>query len=96
MICTTIREGQECAFMTKKGCGYTDGKCVNIVEQCTGCNRAVEFSTGWYCTAAPEPELKWKSGRCNMATHVVDEAAAAGKKINPIKASKRASGKKKK
>lgn len=35
-----------------------------------------------------DPELKWKNGNCNLATHVVVEAKKK-QKINPIKASKR-------
>jgi hypothetical protein len=41
-----------------------------------------------YCSACPEPALKWKWGNCNMATHVVT-AAENKQKINPLKASKR-------
>ena len=89
MVCTTIKEGMECPFMTAQGCSYNGGICHSVVEQCKGCNRGSEFSSGWYCTACPDPSLKWKNGNCNMATHV--SAAGTGKniKINPLKASKR-------
>lgn len=89
MICTTIRNGQECVFMTAGGCGYNGGACVPIVEQCQGCKRAEPFETGIYCVAVPDPSVKWKNGNCNMATHIKAEAAAKTQKINPIKASKR-------
>ena len=89
MVCTTIRNGAECAFMTAQGCSYNGGLCHETVETCNGCNRAQEFSAGWYCTACPEPSLKWKNGNCNLASHIT---IATGKKqkINPLKASKRA------
>jgi hypothetical protein len=91
MICETIRKGSECAFMTAKGCGYNGGHCYEIVEACQGCSRAVQLSTGWYCTACPEPALKWKRGNCNLATHVTNTVVTAKAKVNPLKASKRAS-----
>ena len=89
MICTTLREGMECPFMTTSGCSYNGGICHEITEQCNGCNRSSEFSSGWFCTACPDPELKWKAGKCNMATHVVSESNGTKAKINPLKASKR-------
>ncbi len=89
MICTTVREGDNCVFMTTKGCSYNEGSCLPIIEACTGCQRTSEYKTGFYCVAAPDPSLKWKNGNCNIATHVKIEAAIKGKKINPIKASKR-------
>ena len=91
MKCTTIREGMECAFMTAKGCSYNNGLCHEVVEACKGCNRASEIESGWYCTACPEPSLKWKNGNCNLATHVTTESNKAKTKINPLKASKRKS-----
>ncbi len=91
MICTTIRKGVECPFMTAKGCAYTGGVCREIIEKCNGCDRTVEFPTGWFCSASPEPLIKWKNGNCNMATHIVAAVAETKAKINPLKASKRAS-----
>jgi hypothetical protein len=89
MICTTVREGDNCVFMTAKGCSYNGGTCLPIIDQCNGCNRTGEFETGVYCTAAPDPSLKWKNGTCNIATHVKTETETKKQKINPIKASKR-------
>ena len=86
MICTTIRNGVECTFMTAQGCSYNGGLCHETVETCNGCNRAQEFSAGWYCTACPEPSLKWKNGNCNLASHVTMEKTGAKQKINPLKA----------
>ena len=89
MVCTSAKEGLECIFMTKKGCSFNGGTCHQIKEECNGCNRASEFSSGWYCTACPDPSTKWKNGSCNLATHVVKESKAKNTKINPLKASKR-------
>lgn len=93
MICTTVREGHECTFMKKQGCGFRGGSCHPIVEQCNGCNRVVSCNAASYCVSAPEPALKWRNGVCNLATHVKADAAKQQAKINPIKASKRARGK---
>jgi hypothetical protein len=89
MVCTTVKESLECIFMTKKGCSFNGGGCHQIVEDCHGCNRASEFSSGWYCTACPDPSVKWKNGDCNFATHVTKETQVKNAKINPLKASKR-------
>jgi len=89
MLCATIKKDTQCAFMTANGCSYKGGICHQIVEQCKGCDRGAEFSSGWYCTACPDPSIKWKSGRCNLATHVAAESVKQTTKINPLKASKR-------
>lgn len=92
MICQTVRKGNECVFMNAKGCSYNGGVCHEIVEACKGCNRAAEIETGWYCSACPEPSIKWKNGNCNLATHVTNATEVTQKqKINPLKASKRGS-----
>ncbi|CAB5112473.1 hypothetical protein D3OALGA1CA_2109 [Olavius algarvensis associated proteobacterium Delta 3] len=91
MICETIRKGMECPFMTANGCGYNGGKCHMVVEQCEGCGKTSEFNTGWYCTACPDPAIKWKNGTCNLASHVKAATASNAQKINPLKASKRGS-----
>ena len=91
MQCMTVKEGVDCAFMTKKGCQYNGGTCHQIVEQCQGCERAKSFPTGTYCLSFPDPAIKWRRGPCNMATHVKASAQAQVNKINPLKASKRAS-----
>ena len=93
MLCQTCKPGTECLFMEKTGCTYNGGKCYPIVEQCQGCDRAVEYATGIYCNAFPEPSLKWVNGSgCNLATHVKKaQGTTNGKKINPLKASKRRS-----
>ncbi len=81
--------------MTAKGCAYKGGICQQIVEQCSGCGRQGQYSSGWYCTACPDPSTKWRNGICNLATHVSASAPAPEnkQKINPLKASKRSAGK---
>ena len=89
MICKTIRKGKECPFMTPEGCSYNGGLCHKVVEQCNGCNRASKYSTKWYCSACPDPSIKWRNGNCNIASHVVSAAVSDEPKLNPLKASKR-------
>lgn len=80
--------------MKSSGCSYNGGLCYEVVESCQGCSRTEEYSAKWYCTAFPEPSVRWKQGACNMATHVKASEAAKAQKINPLKASKRAHKKK--
>jgi len=89
MVCTTVRPGYECAFMTKKGCQFNGGKCHTIVEQCEGCQRIVEYPTGKFCMNFLDPSAKWKNGMCNMGTHVKRNHVDDNHKLNPLKASKR-------
>jgi len=90
MDCTTVRNGKPCPFMTAEGCSYNGGICHEIVDRCDGCNRSVEFGSGWYCGAFPEPATKWKNGDCNFASHITGKMTEAKNgKINPLKASKR-------
>ena len=89
MVCTTLRPGFECIFMTKKGCTFNGGSCHPIVDQCDGCQRIVEYPTGKYCMSFLDPSTKWKNGSCNMATHIQIDAKKETNKLNPLKASKR-------
>ena len=89
MVCETTRKGKKCTFMTAQGCVFNGGSCVEIVEACSGCNRSEQHETGWFCTAFPDPSMKWKHGNCNLATHVQATANEKKAKVNPIKASKR-------
>jgi hypothetical protein len=88
MICTTVKQGVDCPFMAAGGCSYNGGICCEIVEQCKGCKRSVQYLNAWYCSTCPEPVVKWKNGNCNMASHVL-VAKKETAKINPLKASKR-------
>jgi hypothetical protein len=90
MLCTTTREGYECAFMSAKGCSFNGGTCHPAVEPCQGCERTITVGDMVYCQAYPDPAAKWRFGKCNFATHVKGEAEIEVK-LNPLKASKRAS-----
>jgi len=92
MDCTTIKQGMDCSFMTAKGCSYNGGICHQVVEQCNGCNRGTELASGWYCTACPDPSIKWKNGNCNLASHITSASNSQKAKLNPLKASKRGRG----
>jgi hypothetical protein len=89
MVCQTVKAGTDCFFMTKKGCNFNGGTCYPIVPNCEGCARIKEYPTGKYCSAYPQPEMKWKNGRCNFATHVELDVPKEEKKVNALKASKR-------
>lgn len=90
MICNTVKSGFDCVFMTKKGCSYVS--CKVVVEQCEGCGKVFEYESGKYCKVYPDPQGKWMSGGCPTATHIKLEIKEA-QKINPLKASKKASKK---
>jgi hypothetical protein len=94
MQCQTQKPGVECLFMKKTGCSYNGGKCHSIVESCEGCSRALQFPAGKYCSNFPYPAQKWQNASCAMATHVKKAQRMEEQKINPLKASKRAAGKK--
>jgi hypothetical protein len=78
--------------MKKNGCTYNGGQCHPVVASCAGCSNVEEFSAGNFCRIFAEPALKWNAVSCNMASHIMAERAeeAAAKKVNPLKASKRA------
>jgi len=88
MICTTTKKGEECFFMTKNGCSYNGGTCHPVVEQCEGCERIREYAGGKYCSAYPNPGMKWKNATCNFATHVKKDSKQE-RVVNALKASKR-------
>ncbi len=89
MVCTSVKEGLDCYFMSNQGCQFNGGTCHEIVEQCEGCQKAQVFPTGSFCIAFPDPASKWRLGKCNMATHMKEAAKKEAAKINPLKASKR-------
>jgi hypothetical protein len=93
MLCNTTRQGMECAFMSSKGCSYSGGTCHPAIESCSGCDRTVASGDQFFCKSYPDPAAKWRNGACNFATHIKGESKEAGK-VNPLKASKRAAGKK--
>jgi hypothetical protein len=89
MICTTIREGVDCGFMSQTGCSFNGGQCHDIVEQCEGCKFIAEFPSGKFCVVVPDPASKWSLGACNLASHLDRKKVVAEHKVNPLKASKR-------
>ncbi len=96
MQCQTVLPGSECTFWGKQGCSFVDGSCQVIADNCEGCERIAVGTIGRVCTAYPAPSRKWLSGICNYATHVKVEIKSEELKTNPLKASKKASGGKKK
>lgn len=93
MQCQTIKKDKECFFWSKSGCGQLAGHCQTVVEKCEGCAKIETMPTGSYCTSYAEPQKQWLIGNCNMATNLKAEAKEATKMVNPLKASKRAGGK---
>jgi hypothetical protein len=79
--------------MSKNGCKYLGGACFEIVEQCEGCERVVKYDAGNFCSVYPHPAMRWRKGICNFAIHVKREITKndVTKKVNPLKAAKRAS-----
>ncbi|MGI6657501.1 MAG: PxxKW family cysteine-rich protein [Desulfobulbus sp.] len=75
---------------------FSDQPFLPVGEKCEGCERIVEKGEGRFCSTHLNPDAKWRLGICNLATHVKPEVLAITAKVNPLKASKRASKKKKK
>jgi len=74
---------------------YTDGSFQPVIEQCDGCERIIEVESRKYCKTYVSPEAKWRLGMCNFATHAKPEINIVKARVNPLKASKRASRRKK-
>jgi hypothetical protein len=92
MICASAKKGVDC-FLVRPAANSTAVGAYTIAEKCTGCQKAQQFLTGTYCLMFPEPATKWRIGNCNMATHIVKAPSTKETpKLNPLKASKRASG----
>lgn len=73
---------------------YTSGIFQPIIDRCEGCDRVIEVESQKFCKTYSCPAAKWKLGLCNFASHVKPEVLASTLKVNPLKASKRAMGKK--
>lgn len=93
MLCQTVKNGVECAFMNKKGCTFIGGSCVPIIDKCIDCSKVFDYESGKYCKVYPDPKSKWLKGNCPTASHA-KIAIKGEQKINPLKASKRANKKK--
>lgn len=79
------------AEMTAEGLSFKGTILEPVVEQCEGCERAVDFDSIKYCPCYAQPAKKWGHGVCNFATHARAGVDKEGKvKVNPLKASKRA------
>ena len=50
-----------------------------IIDKCEGCDRIREFEGENFCSSYASPASKWSGGRCNFATHVKVQVAAAAK-----------------
>ena len=74
---------------------YADRSFQSIIDQCDGCERIVEEDSAKYCTTYRDPEAKWRLGLCNFATHAKPELKLVKVRVNPLKASKRASSRRK-
>lgn len=72
---------------------YTSGIFNPIIDKCEGCDRVIEVESQKFCKTYTSPVAKWKLGICNFASHVKPEVLASTVKVNPLKASKRAMGK---
>lgn len=72
---------------------YTTGVFSPVIDKCIGCDRVIEVESQQFCKTYTSPAAKWKLGICNFASHVKPEIATSTVKVNPLKASKRAMGK---
>lgn len=66
--------------------------CEEIIDKCKGCAKVMAGDGKEYCSVYPQPAKKWRKGVCNFATHAKVEVPKdeSGKKVNPLKAAKRA------
>ena len=93
MQCNTVRPGVSCEFMSAAGCNFDIGTCHQIVEDCEGCTHVQEQKSGKFCEVYPEPAAQWEGGICPVASHrryVPSSSEVIS--TNPLKASKRAAG----
>lgn len=59
-------------------------------EKCEGCNKLVEIESGIFeCKTYPNPAAIWRRGGCALGSHIV-KVKEEKRKVNPLKASKRA------
>ena len=84
---TSASEGATTGIMMFKGV-----LCEEISDKCDGCARIITQNDKKYCSVYPQPAMKWRKGICNFATHAKIEISKddSGKKVNPLKAAKRA------
>lgn len=82
-------------MQTEKANRYSSGSFQTVIEQCDGCDRIVDEDGATYCKVYTNPAAKWRLGICNFATHAKPEIKVVKVRINPLKAAKRASKKRK-
>ena len=75
---------------------YTSSQFQQADDKCDGCDRTIKVESALFCSVFALPAAKWRLGICNFATHAKPEIATSTIKVNPLKASKRASSKGKK
>ncbi|MGB5685384.1 MAG: PxxKW family cysteine-rich protein [Candidatus Electrothrix sp.] len=80
-------------MQTSNAVNYSDGPFQPIIEKCEGCDRIVEENSSQYCKTYVDPTAKWRLGICNFATHAKPEIEVVTVRVNPLKAAKRASSK---
>jgi len=73
---------------------YAERSFEPVVEKCEGCDRIVEENSTKFCRTYMSPAAKWRLGLCNFATHAKPELKLVKVRVNPLKASKRASRRK--
>jgi len=73
---------------------FSQGSFEPIADKCEGCDRIVVQDSISYCKTYSIPAAKWRQGICNFATHSKPEIKVVKVRINPLKASKRASRRK--
>jgi hypothetical protein len=67
--------------MAKSGCGFIGGSCRVIADKCEGCDRVKAFGDQKYCATFPDPNVRWRAGKCNMATHIKVETKTEAAKV---------------
>jgi hypothetical protein len=69
---------------------FTGNPAHQIVDACIGCAHVQAIGEGKFCKAFVDPAAKWMFGSCNLGTHVQRKLGGEVKKVNPLKASKKA------
>jgi hypothetical protein len=80
-------------MQTGNAVNYSDGPFQPITDKCDGCDRVVEENSNQYCKTYVDPAAKWRLGICNFATHAKPEIEVITVRVNPLKAAKRATSK---
>jgi uncharacterized protein (UPF0261 family) len=75
---------------------YANIQRLPIDDRCEGCDRVQQEENDKFCSKYADPSFHWENDQiCSFATHVKREIKVVKKIVNPLKASKRASAKKK-